>query len=521
MKSKTFKLFLILSITFLYSSKDAIGVVYPDKKKGKDTIQIPVYKFIPIPVLAPVIVSGSEKVKENKDNNNRKRTRIVYDFNKKKVADDKLIRVKENGEVQVEIKNFNQLRYQLSVQDSSFNIFTSDPDKFLEKISPTKDYPNIELEPKINKKSTNINKIKELKESSTNSYNSYVKLFNALKNINSIYSYACQLDVLNKEYISDLINKKCLEEIFPEESYNIDNVFSEDILTEHDKIYSKIEKTKKEIQDTIEKRENDIKQLDTTKIDEKKTIEAEISILKQIVLPLSELTANVETASRYINESLLKYSQIQNALKTPSYYVSESYRVTKDIHCLNIYKYDINTKKSSKHDKITIELKNALRFSTPSGVFLSGLYDEKFTTVTKETTVETVAVNSSGNSEKLKSNKTYTAMYPSRNRNISFGAMIYISAHTCNGKYTNFGGFLGAGAIFKDNTKIAAAAGGTIILGRNQRCFINIGMATSQVDRLDRPYKTKTFYDINPSSLPISEVWRYSWMVGVAWEIIK
>ncbi|WP_047445780.1 hypothetical protein, partial [Alistipes sp. ZOR0009] len=269
-------------------------------------------------------------------------------------------------------------------------------------------------------------------------------------------------------------------------------------------------KNLKKEEDSLIKKEN-----------EKDAIVTDISNLKQIMSPLSELIKMVDTSNRYINESLLKYSQIQNALKTPSYYVSESYRVTKDIHCLNIYKYDMNTKKSSKHDKITIELKNALRFSTPTGVFLSGLYDEKFTTVSKDTTVETVIIDNSGKNQIVKSNKTYTAMYPSRNRHISFGAMIYISAHTCNSKYTNIGGFLGAGAIFNDNTKIAAAAGGTIILGRNQRCFINIGMATSQVDRLDRPYKTKTFYDINPSTLPISKVWRYSWMVGVAWEIIK
>lgn len=561
MKSKTFKLFLILSITFLYSSKDAIAEVYTDKKEGKDTTRTTVYVSIPIPT--PILVPVPAKIEKDKDNSNRKRTRIVYDFNKKKVAEDKLIRVKENGEVQVEIKNFNQLRYQLSVQDSSFNIFTSDPDKFLEKIYLIKSYPSKELEMEQKKNnsrtfqgSTNTSgtktptKVDTLTTSAKDSYNSYVKFFNAFKNINSIYSYACQLEVLNKNSIASLVKDNFLSRIYSKEPFSIYTIFSGDIQTKHDELFCEVKEIRNKIQLTIEYKENKTKDIDEDiskiktniqlykgatknkslkkeedslikKENEKDAIVTDIYNLKQIMSPLSELIKMVDTSSRYINESLDKYSQIQNALKTPSYYVSESYRVTKDIHCLNIYKYDMNTKKSSKHDKITIELKNALRFSTPSGVFLTGLYDEKFTTVSKDTTIETVVINSSGISEKAKSNKTYTAMYPSRNRHISFGAMIYISAHTCNSKYTNIGGFLGAGAIFNDNTKIAAAAGGTIILGRNQRCFINIGMATSQVDRLDRPYKTKTFYDINPSTLPISKVWRYSWMVGVAWEIIK
>jgi hypothetical protein len=546
MKSKTFKLFLILSIAFLYGSKDAIAEVYTDKKERKDTTR----------------TTASAKIEKDKDSSSRKRTRIVYDFNKKEVVKDRLTRVKENGEVQVEINNFNQLRYLLSVQDSSFNIFTSDPDKFLEKIYLIKSYPRKSLEQEQSKdssgnKSTDYGKSEKkaiqpysLTESAKDSYNSYVKFFNAFKNINSIYSYACQLEVLNKNSIASLVKDNFLSRIYSKEPFSIYTIFSGDIQTKHDELFCEVKEIRNKIQLTIEYKENKTKDIDEDiskiktniqlykgatknkslekeedslikKENEKDAIVTDIYNLKQIMSPLSELIKMVDTSSRYINESLDKYSQIQNALKTPSFYVSESYRVTKDIHCLNIYKYDMNTKKSSKHDKITIELKNALRFSTPSGVFLTGLYDEKFTTVSKDTTIETVVINSSGISEKAKSNKTYTAMYPSRNRHISFGAMIYISAHTCNSKYTNIGGFLGAGAIFNDNTKIAAAAGGTIILGRNQRCFINIGMATSQVDRLDRPYKTKTFYDINPSTLPISKVWRYSWMVGVAWEIIK
>lgn len=546
MKSKTFKLFLILSIAFLFGSKDAIAEVYTDKKERKDTTR----------------TTASAKIEKDKDSSSRKRTRIVYDFNKKEVVKDRLTRVKENGEVQVEINNFNQLRYLLSVQDSSFNIFTSDPDKFLEKIYLIKSYPSKSLEQEQSKdssrnKSTDYGKSEKkaiqpysLTESAKDSYNSYVKFFNAFKNINSIYSYACQLEVLNKNSIASLVKDNFLSRIYSKEPFSIYTIFSGDIQTKHDELFCEVKEIRNKIQLTIEYKENKTKDIDEDiskiktniqlykgatknkslkkeedslikKENEKDAIVTDIYNLKQIMSPLSELIKMVDTSSRYINESLDKYSQIQNALKTPSFYVSESYRVTKDIHCLNIYKYDMNTKKSSKHDKITIELKNALRFSTPTGVFLTGLYDEKFTTVSKDTTIETVVINSSGISEKAKSNKTYTAMYPSRNRHISFGAMIYISAHTCNSKYTNIGGFLGAGAIFNDNTKIAAAAGGTIILGRNQRCFINIGMATSQVDRLDRPYKTKTFYDINPSTLPISKVWRYSWMVGVAWEIIK
>ncbi|WP_047445058.1 hypothetical protein, partial [Alistipes sp. ZOR0009] len=259
MKSKTFKLFLILSIAFLYGSKDAIGEVYTDKKEGKDSTQI----------------TKSAKGNEDKDSNSRRRTRIVYDFNKKEVVKDRLTRVKENGEVQVEINNFNQLRYQLSVQDSSFNIFTSDPDKFLEKIYLIKSYPSKELE--RSQEEDNVDKmgiinnqtktkpatqVDSLTTSAKDSYNKYVKFFNAFKNINSIYSYACQLEVLNKNSIASLVKDNFLSKIYSDEPFSIYTVFSGDILTKQDELFCEVKENRNKIQLAIEYNENNTKKID-------------------------------------------------------------------------------------------------------------------------------------------------------------------------------------------------------------------------------------------------------------------
>lgn len=112
----------------------------------------------------------------------------------------------------------------------------------------------------------------------------------------------------------------------------------------------------------------------------------------------------------------------------------------------------------------------------------------------------------------------YTTLYDNTRYWFSF---LVPEGHTQNASVFNYGGYLGIGALFNDQTRWSGSFGGSFIIGRSQRLFINLGPVISQVDRLSKPYKTDFFYQKSFDIIPVSREWEVSWMFGFSWIIGK
>ena len=473
--------------------------------------------------------------------------RVYYNFTKKELFRDakhtdtlqRPLIIKETKEIQMEISNFNPLKYEIIVEDTAYDRFTSN----IEDISKYIIYPNYTLDyskdiPTTFRKNEalascdlmdlqieNLNKsMKELK-SCINKYKAYIS---QIENIVSVYDYLRLLDEIPGAKIETAIDSNIINPIKVNLIDNLklgnssDRVFHKDFSFVETYYYQKVLKIDSLVNATKEIVQN-IK--DEGKDCSKPQLEAKkatfVKSYHEVIKVIDEFeTTRTNTILPNFAKIMLVYEKLQSLAQSTPFIVTKSYPVNKDIQTIKIFKIDDSSSSKKLHDEINIQLTGGFRIDVSGGMFVSGLYDKKYTTYSKDSLFIDEYINNGIIKDTL-IDERFTAIYSNPNTKLSFGGMIFVQAHSQNASNINYGGYFSLGALFNDQTRWTGSCGASIICGRSQRIFINIGPIISQVDRLAEPYETDLFYQGSIDNIPVNKVWQCSWMLGISWKIGK
>ena len=476
----------------------------------------------------------------NFSKNITKGNRVYYNFYKKELFCDskhtlplsRPLIIKETKEVQLEISKFNPLKYGIFLEDTAYNRFETNIDKFDEYIALPKTSTNLAMQKtettpmrvinypvsSTNQK-LNLNIIDSLKNELTTSISKYKTFIRYVQMIDNVYEYLATLDSISPQLIDDNITTNVIEPINNNLSVqgmnllenSISHVFQNDFKRLESFYYQNINGIKEEL-------DSNKKIVD---INESKNKEYYNILFKTINNTIDNLNkSRKDTILIEFNKTMILYNKLQSlSLKAPIL-VTKSYPVTNDIQTIKIYKLETPNNKKNLYDEINIHLTHGFRIDVSGGLFFSGLCDKQYTKYSKDSIFSSKYLEG-GTIKDTITNGRFTAIYSNANTKISFGGMLFFQAHSQNACNFNYGGYLGIGALFNDQTRWAASLGGSIIIGKSQRCFINIGPIISQVDRLAEPYKTKVYYKESLDNIPTTRAWKYSWMIGLSWKIGK
>lgn len=485
---------------------------------------------------------------------NIKNSRLYYDFHKKVLYTDsglkdsckKPIIVKEIGEVQLEMSRFNPLRYEIIVEDTAYDRFVSN----IENISKYIILPKITADslgaekniydpmekmgfskPVIycNQLDSQLQKLYAYKRELDTSISIYRNYIENIENIVSVYDYLKSLDSIDCNIVESSIVCNVIDPI----NCNLEpnnklgsssfKVYKTQLTNKEIIYYQKIPEIRKiledgkKIVDTIAAPKNN----EACKRSIKKKKETYNDLYKQLVGAIDDFnTVHKDVVLPNFTKIMVIYEKLQSLAQNRPVFVTKSYMIAKDIQTINIYKQDFSSKTKVLHDQINIHLTSGFRIDVSGGLFVSGLNDEKYSVYSKDSIYKKSYINNGIVKDTIVKDM-FTAIYKHSNADVSFGGMIFLQAHSQNSSNFNYGGYLGVGALFNDQTRWTGSCGASFIIGRSQRCFINVGPIISQVDRLAKPYKTDVFYPKSIDNIPISKVWRYSWMLGVSWKIGK
>lgn len=219
-------------------------------------------------------------------------------------------------------------------------------------------------------------------------------------------------------------------------------------------------------------------------------------------------------------QTMVAYKKLTEFSTSDGQYITMPISIDKDIQSIFLYKYDKISNSKECFDKITIKMTRGFRIGVSGGLFVSGLYDGKFSIFSKDSLYKTQYLEGNSLKDTTLQGK-FSALYQEPNVKASFGGMIFLQAHSQNDYWLNYGFYVGVGALFNDQTRWCGSMGISAILGRNHRAFLNVGPIISQVDRLGKPYNTDQFYLRQFDAVPITKLWKASWMFGFSWKIGK
>jgi len=471
--------------------------------------------------------------------------RVYYDFHKKELFvnanhKDTLKRpiiMKESKEIQIEISDFNPLKYDIIIGDTAYDKFVSNVESFSKYIiiPNTKEVMgaaptmagikalDIEEMIKTNKQTalliqkpdTNycdtisflICKLAKCSKDLNKEITAYKTYLTYIENINSFYELLKSKEVLTtfdikegiKSNIFLPINNYLLVYTSDKLETSIDKVFKKDFTAKETYFYEKIFGFKEklgnikeevvklekilEIEKALKPNKKEVAHLE--KIIKCNDFEAKITKFydEQKVI-LSTIKAFDSTRNKDIlpnfTKTMLVYEKLQSLAQNEPLFVTKSYPIKTDIQTINIYKYEPTVKTKQLHDAINILLTRGFRFDASGGVFASGLYDEQYSLYSKDSIFTSEYIHSGSIKDTILKDK-FTAIYAIPTKKFSFGGMIFLQGHTQNASVFNYGGYLGIGALFNDQTRWSGSFGGSFIIGRSQRLFINLGPVISQL----------------------------------------
>ncbi|HAQ18108.1 MAG TPA: hypothetical protein DCR40_02615 [Prolixibacteraceae bacterium] len=496
-----------------------------------------------------------------------KSPRVYYDFNKKQLYTDaehkapqnRPLIVKETNELQVEMSNFNPLNYDIVVKDTAYDRFDLDMKLFNDLIK----YPDVKIEPSTKKLlgnelppdslaksaekgftgtkkpsigttqpskatscdslSTQLKELANISQSLKKGISLYKTYISNIENIISFYDYLKSLEVIDKKMVEDGIVSNIIipiNSIFPSKlKTSSSQVFKNDFIGIETSSYQEILKIKDDLKAQIElvgkfKKPKVCESFDANKAKFDKDSRAILSAIdefetshKNIVLP-------------NFTKVMLVYEKLQSLAKADPLFVTKSYPINKDLQMVTIYKYNPVTKSKQEHDAINIQLTRGFRIDVSGGVFVSGLYDKKYYSYNKDSIFISKILQKGTVIDSTISDK-FTAIYSTSDAKFSYGGMVYLHGHSQNAHPINYGGYIGLGTLFNDQTRLTVSGGGSLIIGRNSRASINIGLIMAQVNRLDKPYSEGVFYQKIFDKIPVTSVWKSSWMLGFSWKIGK
>lgn len=485
-----------------------------------------------------------------------KGNRVNYNFTTKELCacdSDKQIKSRpltmvENSEIQVVIENFNPLKYEIIVGDTAYDRFETNIDDFtqfikLPKISTetlkTADYGNLVYKQKskdtvpgtsCDTLETQLKYLFEL----TNNLNINISNYNGyilnIKNIVNVYDYLSTLDEITADIVKESVENNIISPLNKTLLDNqqldslVDKVFSKKFVVFENSYYKEVAGLKDKFNKTfniVDKIKSGDCDSQISNEDFEKLYKAFIKnyYLQLKVIDEFELI-RTNTILPNFTKVMLVYDKLQNLAQNNPVFVTKSYPVNKDFQTISIYKFNPSTETKTLHDEINIQLTRGFRIDVSGGLFVSGLYDEKYTLYSKDSIFTSQHIQNGSVKDTIINDK-FTAIYANSNAKVSFGGMIFLQAHSQNASMLNYGAYLGIGALFNDQTRWSGSCGASLIVGRSHRFIVNAGPIISQVDRLAKPYETNTFYQGSIDNIPISKVWKVNWMVGFSWKIGK
>ena len=473
--------------------------------------------------------------------------RVYYDFRTKQIfrnkehtqKQTKPLKMREGSEVQIEISGFNPLRYDIMIGDTAYDRFETNIEQFSKYVTK----PNLPSIGDDENKNVNyalstsdntncisieayIYLIKEksrLLKAYTIDYKTYLSY---IENINNYFEYLKSMEVINKSDIDTGLNNNVYEplnNLLPKDKRlktSVAEVFKSDFIELELYYYEEVNNIASEIKELKEgvdllKKKND-------GFDKFEKNKANFNILYQAMKNELAKFDSVRTFKILpgFSKTMIVYEKLQNLAVNEPVYVTKSLPISKDVQTINIYQYFPATKNKQLYDAINVQLTRGFRIDVSGGLFVSGLSDKKYTLFSKDSIYTTTYINSGTVKDTLVQDK-FTAIYSQRSIKVSYGGMIFIHGHSQNAAMLNYGGYIGLGAMFNDQTRWAGSLGFSLIIGKNQRCFIDFGAIISQVDRLRKPYVTGQFYLDDMIRDHVDKVWRASWMLGFSWKIGK
>lgn len=483
--------------------------------------------------------------------NNSKAKRYYYNFAQKKLlasqSDTKevfrAVPYQASKSIQIEIFDYNPLRDEISIEDSSLERFLNDTEKLakfvvLPKVEDLKDAAqaltvnvadstvflinkNKPVKTACDSLRMEMSDFNDTKEEIENAVDKYQILLTKIEVINDDYEYLKGLITLKPADIKDRLTISFLnrlnEFVGVEKALNNDPSLtsSGDILNLEDRYFKDVTKLEDEldaIKEDVDELQGNCKEF----LNLYKKFNSSFTRLKDALREFKNSHAKEILAG--LNKTILAYDKLKVYMTEIPNIVTRAVPITKDLHTITIYTKEIGKEGRIKYDYIDIEPTRGFKIDIAGGVFYSGLYDENFTKKSKDS-IYTKQYLVNGVTRDTTVQESFAAVYKKDQFKGSFGGMLFIHAHSQNACWLNYGVYLGFGALFNDQTRWAGSFGGSLLLGKSQRFSINPGIVLGQVERLSPPYKMDTWYRESLDNVPTYKAWKTNFILGFSWNI--
>jgi len=476
--------------------------------------------------------------------------RYYYDFSSKKICKTRActeetfrpIYYKANKDIQIEIFNYNPLKDQLIIENTYSERFLADTGLFAKylilpgipeiqskytqagtRMEEQKDRNgrviSKKLVPDCEELSALLDSLDNLIKATEDKIGNYQNFLSRIELIRDDYDYLKQLNVLSASDISQRLNTTFITSIkgdFNPQPSSIESVSSRQLSELEYRYYSAIIESEKKLE-TLKDEESVLTTDDCSDYVERNNkfndswsaLKDKLNLLKQM---RSDKTLPAFNKTLQLYDLLKKY-----AVEVPPF-ITPALTIDKDLHTINVYCKEQGSNEKVLYDNITVEPTKGWKLDIASGIFVTGLYDARYSKDSKEA-IDTVQYVSNGVVGDTIINRTYNAIYKEKQTPVSVGGMVFLHAHTQCASLVNYGIYVGFGALFNDQTRWTMSVGGSVIIGKKQRFNINLGGAIAQVERLQQPYSTGTWYPETIDNIPTMKVWKISYLVGFSWNI--
>lgn len=473
--------------------------------------------------------------------------RYYYDFEQKKLLDKsaggkEVIRplpYRATKDIQVEVSNYNPLKYELIIEDSSSQRSIGDTATLARFVVFPKTLSLAEGDQKNKdtaaKKSTGFLSITtndcEMLEAFIYSFNlkkdeieslvrRYKELMLKMEIIGSDYEYLKRLVTLSAGTVGNRVDNSFLNRLknflLPAEragiGVSVTNTSSNDLAALETLYFTAITNAEDEL-DQVKADADKLKGACANFFELYKKFNTSVTKVKDNLRDFK--TTRLDKIVPAFNKKLQTYDELVFYNAGVGNYTSKAVPITKDKHTILIYKKE-GDKAKVYHDEIRVDPTRGIKLDVAGGVFASGLNDHSFTKKTKDS-IYTKQYLLNGGKRDTTLMESFSSIYKREQSSISYGGMLYLQLHSQNAAWINWGGYIGFGAMFNDQTRWAGAGGFSLQLGKPQQFNINAGAIIGQVERLAPPYQTNTWYAEKIDNIPTYKAWDVSWMVGFSW----
>jgi hypothetical protein len=482
--------------------------------------------------------------------------RYYYDFSAKTLSKTKTssalqrpIAFSASKDLQLTIFNYNPLKHELIVEESSSSWFLTDMDKLAGMVVfpktagiPAPEKKTTETEKAGTEKSAkNPKKPKKAETANCDFFDAYITRFNDQKiiieqAIQDYKDFLFQIDRIKDDY-AYLKEKEVLRPADVEA--RLSNSFlgrMNSFLTAGDKLLgSPLQVSSREIAAVEQKYMKAVADAASGLDQLKNEVESLQNkpgcfhdLYKKFIGSVSELkdklkdfiSTRTEKILPAFDKNLLVYDQLKKYSSDIPDFITASLPIVKDNHTISIYKKENGKDTKTLHDQINIDPDKGIKIDVSAGFFFSGLQDHSFNKKTSDS-IYTKRYLVNGLQRDTTVSGSFTTLFKKDQLPVSFGGMLYLHVHSQNANWVNYGGYIGFGALFNDQTRWAGSLGGSLLLGKSTRFNIHGGVVLSQVDRLSPPYQTSIGYAETIDNIPTYKSWQAGWLLGVSWNLTK